>query len=166
MRRAAFAVLTAGACWALLCGLLALGDHMPSRGAWGIPREQHYWAQALFVTPLLLVQWLCCAAVVWCVLGGARRGVGFAQVAGRLGPALAWPLCALVLLPDLIGYLIAGFEALARLVRITGGLCLVTSMLLVARSLRVLGGVTRARAGVASALGVIAQALLGAVWLR
>jgi hypothetical protein len=156
----------AGACWALLCGLLAVQGHAPSRAAIGLEPRHHYAAQAVFVTPLLSLQWLVCCSVTARVLRAFGAVVNWVATANRLALALALPLIGLLLVPDFVVYATLGFGALGKLLRITGPLCLLASIAIATLALRALYPLSTARVCAASALGVLAQALLGGLWLR
>jgi hypothetical protein len=160
------AVVVAGTCWALLCGMLALHGHAPSRaGLWLEPRHQ-YAAQAGFVIPLLTLQWLLCCGVTARLLRTFGAQVDWIATANRLAFALALPLIGLLLVPDLVVYAALGFGALGKLLRVTGPLCLLASIATATLALRALVPLSTARVCAASTLGVLAQALLGGLWLR
>jgi len=152
--------------WALFCLALAHEGRVPSRTFVPIPQRHYYAVQALFVTPLLLLQWLVCSAISTTVaraLGGSAR---FRETANKLGLALALPLLVLFLLPDVVVYALWGFPALGKLVRVTAPLSFAVTMSAVTASLQTLHGLSWARAFSAAALGVLAQTLLGAPLLR
>jgi hypothetical protein len=162
----AVAVASAGAVWAILCGLLAAGGHAPSVTLLPIPRERYYLAQALFVVPVLLAQWALCAALAHAAaraLGG--RGA-LPATANALGLALAVPLLVIFLVPDLVAYLSMGFAALGPLVRVTAPLALIGSLVLATAAVRSTHALGTGRALAAAAAGVLAQAAAGGVFLR
>jgi hypothetical protein len=162
----ASAVIGAGACWAVLCGLLAQHGHAPSRAGFGLAPRHHYAAQAAFVIPLLALQWLVCCGFTWRVLRAFGAEVDWVAIANRLAFALALPLVGLLLVPDFVVYAALGFGALGKLVRITGPLCLIASIATATLALRALIPLSTMRVCAASALGVVAQGLLGGLWLR
>ena len=160
------AVAAAGATWTALCLWLAADGHRPSVTLVPIPAEDYYRVQAAFVTPLLFAQWALCAAVAAAVaraLGSAARA---SLLAGPLAVALAGPLVALHLTPDLIAYACCGFDALGAVVRVTAPLVLITSSAAGAAVVRAATGSGWGRAAVAAGAGVLAQALAGGVLLR
>lgn len=162
----AAAVVLAGSIWAVLCLVLARDGHAPSVTLVPIPRERYYLAQAAFVVPVLLAQWVLCASIATRsarALGGAGP---FSATAGGLGVALALPLAALFLIPDLIAYTAFGFSALGALVRVTAPLSFVATLALATGVVRRVHALPAAKALVASAAGVLGQAVLGAVLLR
>ncbi|MFW6049768.1 MAG: hypothetical protein ACODAU_01265 [Myxococcota bacterium] len=166
VRPGLLAVLAAGAAWAALCLVLAADDHAPSVSLVPIPRARYYLAQASFVVPVLLVQWGVCVGVARTV---ARRlgGAGAVRpLANGLGLALGLPLLSLFVVPDLIAYAVAGFEALGPLVRVTAPLAFVATSVLATGAVRLAHGLGVGRALVAALAGVLAQAVLGGMLLR
>jgi hypothetical protein len=159
-------VLGAAALWALLCLLLAAGGHAPSVALVPIAREHYYLWQAGFVAPLLLAQWGLCSLVV-ARLARAQGGTAAdAATANAMAIALALPLVALFLVPDLIAYGAGGFAALGPLVRITAPLSFLVTLALATDAVRALHGLPVGKALLASAAGVLVQAALGGVLLR
>lgn len=163
---AALAVLAAGALWSVFSLVLASQGHAPSRVLVPIAREHYYAAQALFVLPLLALQWAVCSLVSFRsarALGGAGS---FDETLRLLGFALGLPLLLLFLLPDVVCYALSGFASLGKLVRVTAPLTFVVSTWAAARGLRRVHGLSRLRALAAASVGVLAQAALGAPLLR
>lgn len=153
-------VAIAGAIWAGLCLRLAADGHAPSVTLVAIPR--YYLAQAGFVVPVLLAQWLATAGIANLVTK-AR----FIALAAALGPALAAPLVVIFLVPDLVAYALVGFDALGKLVRITAPLMLLTTIGLSALAIRaVTEGASRWRAIGTAALAVTIPAVLASTLLR
>lgn len=162
----ALAVVTAGLVWAALCAVLAADGRAPTVALLPIPHDRYYAAQALFVVPVLLGQWWLASQVSWRI---ARRLGGTGSWAGTLGPmgwALALPLLVFFLLPDLVVYLAAGFEGLGRIVRFTAPTSLFGAVVLATRVMRRVHGLGWGRAWAAGFAGVLAQAVLGGVFLR
>lgn len=155
-------VAIAGAIWAGLCLRLAADGHAPSVTLVAIPRGHYYLAQALFVVPVLLAQWLATAGIAQLVTK-AR----FVALAAALGPALAAPLVVVFLVPDLVAYALVGFGALGKLVRITAPLVVLTTIGLSALAIRaVTEGASRWRAIGTAALAVTIPAVLASTLLR
>jgi hypothetical protein len=162
----ALSIWLAGTCWAVLCVMLASAGHMPSRTLVPIARAHYYAAQAFFVTPLLLFLWLLCTTVA----SRAARALGgrgsWTTTANCMGLSLAGPLLLLFLLPDLISYQLLGFSALGLLVRVTGPLSFLGSVVLATLMLRISHGLPSGRAALAATAGVLAQGLVAAILLR
>jgi hypothetical protein len=160
------AVAIAGLCWALFSGWLAHRGHAPSHAALGIAPERFYALQAVFVIPLLELQWLLCAAITVRMLRAFGVRAAWTITANALAFALALPLVGMVLVPDLVVYAVLGFESLGKLVRWTAPLCMLGAIMTATLLLQKVHPVTTTRAAVAATLGVIGQALLGGVFLR
>jgi hypothetical protein len=166
MKLSIMALAAASGLWAVLCLVLALGGHAPSVVLVPIPRDRYYLAQALFVVPLSFALWGICAVVAQSV---ARRlgGSGTLRDTSRaMALALAAPIALTLVIPDLIIYGAFGFDALGRAVRVTAPLTALASTLLAARAVRRHHALGWPRAFAAGALGVIAQAVVGGVFLR
>lgn len=150
-----------GAVWALFCAWLWSAGHAPSRTFVPIPRELYYAAQALFVIPLLLMQW---KLATWLA---ARLGGSVPKVlASGMAEALAVPLLVLFLLPDLVSYGLFGFGSLGKLVRVTAPLSFVVSLALGTIAVARASGRSYPRSAGAALAALLAQALLGAPILR
>jgi uncharacterized protein (TIGR00730 family) len=166
LRAALTSVGIAGAFWAVLCVLLALGGHAPSFTALPVAREHYYWFQALIVAPTLMALWFVASQVAHRVaraLGG--RGA-FRSTAAGMSRALSVPLVFLFLVPDLLAYGLAGFAALGPVLRVTAPLSFCVTLLLGVRALRASESLSTPRAFAAAGLGILAQALLAGVILR
>jgi hypothetical protein len=149
-----------------LSWLLASRGHAPSRIWLPIAPDRYYLAQALFVLPLLWLQWRLCVRVSH---GIARRlgGTGTLKAAANaLGVALAGPLIALLLLPDLLAFLLFGFSALGPLIRVSAPVAALATLGLATAALQRSHGLPRVKALLAASAGVLAQSLLGAGLLR
>lgn len=158
-------VLVAGASWALFSARLHLDGHAPARVLPPFTPETYYRAQAWFVTPLLIALWLALTWVAHRLTGGAQRGP-FAILAGWLGIAYGAALLVCFLGPEWLVYLDLGIEGVRLVMRYTAPLLAVgawTMTTLVLRSVRV---VPLRRALGVSFVALLAQALLGAPWLR
>lgn len=164
--RAALAVLAVGVLWSVFSLVLANDGNAPSRVLVPIARQHYYVAQALFVLPLLALQWAVCSLVSFRVARALGGGGSFGATLERLGFALALPLLLLFLLPDVVCYALSGFSSLGKLVRVTGPLTFVVTLWAATRALRRVHGLSRSRALAAACAGVLAQAALGAPFLR
>ncbi|CAN0548006.1 unnamed protein product [Laminaria digitata] len=87
-------------------------------------------------------------------------------MARALAPAYAGGLLWFLVVPDVLGYGAWGFEGLAKLVRLTGPLVLFGTWLWAGLAVSAVFGVSRARAALASFVGLVAQAVLLAPVLR
>lgn len=162
----AAAVLVAGVLWALLCLALAAAGLAPSVTLVPIPAEHYYLAQAVFVVPLLLLQWALASGVAMGV-GRAWGGRGgWSGTASTWGFAMAGPLVALFLLPDLLVYGFMGFRALGALVRVTGPLTLVVIVALATVAVRTVHGLSGPKSFVVAVVALVAQGVPAAVLLR
>jgi hypothetical protein len=166
MKLPILALLAASIAWAVLCLVLALGGHAPSVVLIPIPRESYYLAQAAYVVPLSFVLWGICSLVAQWVatkLGGSGSLV---QTARGMAFALAAAIGLALVIPDLIIYGAFGFSALARAVRITAPLMALTATLIAARAVRDGHALSWPRALASGASGVLAQGLVGGIFLR
>lgn len=164
--RAHALLLLAGLVWSLFCTILACAGHAPSFTMLPIPRDQHYAVQALLVVPLLFGQWRLCLFVVERLTRERAAHAQHDTLGARISTAIGLPLLALFLLPDVITYALAGFSALGKLVRLSAPISFVVTVALVARAVRRERGITPPRALVVALVAVLAQALLGAPFLR
>jgi len=163
---AARSVLTCGGVWAGFCLLLWRDGHAPSRVLVPLPSANYYLAQALFVVPLLLVCWAVLSVVAHFLaraLGG--RGALRATFA-TLGASYAVPLLLAFVLPDLVVYASFGFEALGKLVRVTGIVLVAWELMLATWAVEVVHGLRRRRALPVALVALSFQAALGATFLR
>lgn len=166
MRRAAIPILVAGAGWALLCLMLARGGHAPSVTLLPIPKQHYYLAQAGFVIPLLLGLWWLCVIVTHRVakaLGGSGNS---AELARGIALALALPILLCVVVLDSLVYLMFGFEALARLLRVSAPIATVLTVAVATRTVRDTHALPTTKALLPALAGVIVQALVGGIALR
>jgi hypothetical protein len=155
-------VLIAASVWAVLCLMLAAAGHGPSVTLLPIARGDYYRVQALFVVPLVALQWIVSAVIAHRV----GRTESLRATASGLGPALAGPLLFLFVLPDLIAYQLAGFAALGTVVRVTGPLMLAAAVGLSTMALRAAGAPSGGRAFWAANVGVIVPAAFSGTFLR
>lgn len=158
-------VVFAGAAWALLSVHLYLDGHAP---AWVLPplrAETYYRAQAWFVAPLLVLLWLVLSWVAYRLSGGRRTGP-FRLLAGWLGVAYALALLVCFLGPEWLVYGGLGIDGLRAVVRYTGPLLALGAWALTTVVLRLVRGVSLLRAVGVAWGALLAQALLGALWIR
>ena len=166
LRGALVSVIIAGASWALLCLLLALGGHAPSVTLLPIAREHYYSFQALVVIPVLAGLWVVASSLARQsarALGGSGT---FRATAAGMSRALSIPLLFLFIVPDIIAYSIGGFAALGHVVRFSAPLAFFVTLLLGTRALRTAEALSTPRAFAAASAGIVAQALLAGVILR
>lgn len=163
-RRGLAPVIIAGLCWAALSALLGASGHEPSRPLIG--GGAHYFAQAVFVTPLFLLSWvvLCATSAAVARLYGAA--VTAKDLAAACAHAYAVPLVLTWALPDAVVFLAAGFDALGPLVRLVGSATALYMAGLTALAVRSVTGLPWPRAVVAALAGLVAQALVGGWALR
>jgi hypothetical protein len=167
----ALCVVGSGVFWAVLTHELHQGGHAPSRVLLPVAREEYYRLQSLFVVPVLLVLWGVLTGVAHVLtrghgLTGAKAQGSARELVGLLGFAYGLPLLLAFLLPEWIAYGIFGIEGLRQVVRFTAPLTALVTCVLVAWVLRAVRAVTWRRAAVAAVAAVLAQAALGAPFLR
>ncbi len=130
-----------------------------------IEPADYYLSQTLFVGPLLVA----CAALFASVVRGVAAPstvVTYRDGFHRLAPLYAWPLLLLFVVPDLCVFLSLGHGSLARAMRFYAPLAPLAIVVLGARCARRLFSISLGRAVVAAIAGLLAQALLGALFLR
>jgi hypothetical protein len=163
-RRAIASVVALGAAHALLSALLGLQGIAARAVLLPIAIDRYYLAQAVFVGPLD-------ALLAWLFARTALRLAGLGEVARRdtlpqLVTVYASCLLALFVVPDLVVYLVAGHGALARAMRFYAPLVPLAMVAATTWTLRRRYDVGVARAASASLVGLVLQALVGAVVLR
>lgn len=159
-------VASAGLAWALLCGWLAVEGHAPSVTLIPIPRESYYAAQAVFAAPLILAQFALLGALTHRVARALGGSSSLRDTYTALGPAFASPIILLIVIPDVIVLTTAGFAALGSLVRVTAPLLALTTWVTVTVAVRRVCALSAGRAALAAVVGLVAQAALGAPFLR
>jgi hypothetical protein len=164
-RDGAVAVAQLGVVWAVFCAALFAAGHGPSFSLLPIPKGTYYAAQAVFVVPLTLALWWLMSAIAARV-AGAKDASGRAMTFAALGYAYAAPLIFVFLLVDVILYASMGFDALGRYIRFYAPIAPLWAVVAGTLVLRRALGISTARALLATAAGMIAQALLGGVLLR
>ncbi len=162
---AALPVVIVGLGWSALSAVLYAAGHVPSGPVFAAPRASYYAAQAGFAVPVILLQFWILLAVTGRVLGGLDAD---SLDAHRRAMALAFavPLGLTWLLPDICAYAIAGFEALARVVRVAAPVTAALTFALVLRVLKRSFAASWGRVAVAALLGGIAQGFVGGLLLR
>lgn len=152
---------------ALFLAWLALEGEAPSGPLVApIARESYYAWEAVFVSPLRLAMALAFAGSAHAVarkLGGSGT---FEHTFERGARALALPFLTLWLLPDVVLYATGGFERLTAGVRFTAAASSVGTLVLAVLAMRRAHVLSTGRAIVAALVGLVAQAALGAPWLR
>ncbi len=127
--------------------------------------HDYYLVQGVVMLPLLTILWWVFAAVAHAVasrLGGQGPRPGTLTA---LGFAYALPL-GLHVGAELVAYLFFGFEALARVARVSMPLAALWVAALSVVALKVLHGLSAPRATAAALVGLLAQLALGAPLLR
>ncbi len=156
----AIAVLAAGLSWAAFCFVLFSAGHAPSFTGVPLDPARYYQAQALFITPLLLVGWLLLAAGAH---GVARAGGGsgtFRGTAAALGLGYGLPILLVFVLPDILVYAAGGFAELGYVVRMSAPLCALWVTVMTAAGVRAAHELSWSRATAAALAGVVLQGLL------
>lgn len=160
------AVALAGVAWGALCVGLHLGGHAPSFTLLPIPSEFWYLSQAVYVTPVLIGQWLLMSVVAH----GLARAVGgegtLRRLLGGAGLAQALPLALLFLLPDAVVYAALGFDAIAPAMRFYAPLSAATTLALLTFAVSASHRLSEGRALVAALVAFLVQAAAGAPVLR
>ncbi len=165
-RAGASAVALLGVGWSALLALLWAGGHSPSFVLVPIPRELYYLAQAIAMLPILTALWWLCSEIAHRLcraMGGSGEEAG-TRVA--LGFAYAAPLLVAHVLPELVAYVAGGFDAMAKVGRVSLPFAALWVWALSAAALRVAHGVTTGRAVLASLAGLLAQAIAGGLVIR
>lgn len=164
-RAGAGGALALGAGWAAFSLWLHVDGRAPSMTLVPIPAERYYLAQALFAIPLWVVLWAVAghvSGIAAIAMGGTRRSWPGAV----MGYALASPMLALFLVPDVLVYLIAGHDALGAAMRYYAPLGPLAAWALASLGIERRFEISRGRAILAAFVGLLAQALAGAPVLR
>lgn len=151
--------------WAAFTRELYEAGHAPSRMLLPVARGEYYRLQSLFVVPVLLVLWGALTLVAHRFTGGRAQG-SLRELAGPLGLAYGLPLLLSFLLPEWIAYGAFGIDGLRQIVRFTAPITGVLTCALVAWVLRSVRGISWRRAALGAFVAVVAQAVLGAPFLR
>ena len=157
LRRAGLAVLLYASLHAGLSAILFIDGHRPTFGALS---ESHYLLQAILLFPMSAVAWLAFGATHHAI---ARPGRARMETVAAMGPAVFLPLALLYVLPDLVGYTIGGFAALAPTARIFAPIALSVAIIGAVRSG---GDASFGRRISATCVGFVAFALVMTPWLR
>lgn len=161
----AYAVLQLGVAWSALSLWLYLEGHGPSFSLLPIAKGDYYLAQAVFVVPLTLALWWLMSTIA-CAVARAREPERRAAAFSALGHAYAAPLLFAFILVDAVIFGAAGFAAMGRYIRFYAPIAPIWALVAATRALRNALGVTTGRALAACALAMLAQALVGGVFLR
>lgn len=161
----AVCVVGSGVFWAAFARELHQAGHAPSRVLLPVAQEEYYRLQSFFVVPVLLVLWGVLALVAHRLTGGRNQG-SLGELAGLLGFAYGLPLLLSFLLPEWIAYGVFGVDGLRQVVRFTAPITGLVTCTLVAWVLRSVRDVSWRRAAGAALAAVLAQAALGAPFLR
>ena len=160
-----WAVLVWGATYSALYTALAIGGHAPTmRKALPVEAEVYYGWAAVYVVPL-------CFALTWLVgavgdrcAGGSSKGWRFGV--RTLGVAYVAPLFWWFVVPDLIVFSVAGFDALPMAMRVTAPAALLVVLFRTYSIIRVAYDVGRGRAVVMMLGSAMAQLLPAAILVR
>ncbi|MDI1478583.1 YIP1 family protein [Polyangium sp. y55x31] len=150
--------------------LLFLSGHAPRFGLPGLGRERHYLVQAILAVPLYLVLWRIGGGVAYAL---ARRASAPGGEGGRegatlavFGVAYAVPMTLLFIVPDIAVYFALGFSAIGKAMRYYAPLAAVFCLVLGTMGLSRAHHLRTRTALLAALAGFVAQALLGAFFLR
>jgi hypothetical protein len=157
------AVAVLGIFWSIFCVLLWMNGEAPSFVLVPIPRADYYLIEGLLMTPLL-------SALFWIHSEIAHRiAKGEGTEAGArtaLGFAYAAPMLCAHVLPELVAFLIGGFDTMALVGRFSLGIGALWVWALSAIALKIVHGASWPRAIGASFAGLFVQALAGSLVLR
>lgn len=164
--RGAFAVLSAGLSWAGFSAHLARAEIAPPIVFLPIDPGAYYAAQSVFVVPVLFALWIVFARVaLW--IGGDRASDGQkARIQDRLGALYGGSLALFFVLPEWLAFGLGGLPALRLAARVSPPVVLGVLMVVGPRILVKDAGVSPFRGALAIGVGILAQALLGALFLR
>jgi hypothetical protein len=161
------AVLVTSAAWSGFLATLAAEGHAPS-GPVVLPIDHgdYYAWEAAFVWFVHLAM----LAVLAGVLHGLGRRLGglgtFRSAVLVAGLAMALPSLGLWLLPDVVVYLAAGFEAMARAMRYYVPLSVVWTIGLATAGVRSCYGLSTGRAAVVAIVAALAHWMVAGPFLR
>jgi hypothetical protein len=158
--------LTCGLAWAALSAMLYADGHVPRVTSVPIRRTDYYLWQALFVVPLLICLWLVLGLTshgVSRLLGGPNR---LRSALSVLAFTYAVPVLVLFVLPDALIYALFGFETLGRAMRFYAPLAPLATLALTALGIHIVYDLGLWRASAAALVGLVMQALPGALLLR
>lgn len=165
-RQAAGAVLLFAVTYSAFCWLLWLGGHQPSRVLLAIPRDDYYFWQGLILPPLFLLLWLIFAFTVHGLVRVAGGRGGWASTLTVTGFSYGPPLLLGFVLPDLLVYLVAGFEHLAVGMRFYAPLAVLWVIVLAAWGLARAHRLSLWRTGAIAWLAFVIQAAIGGIFVR
>jgi hypothetical protein len=159
-RRAGLAVAATGVLWAGLCLSLFASGHAPSGPTGPLSREHWYLAQAALLPLLLPALWWLQVAVTRRVLPAGS------DPAAALGWAYAGAVCFALVLPEAAAFLSGGMTALRSVAPIAGAAMVLAAWGGAAAALRRVRGIGWGEAVARSLPGLLAQAIVGAPFLR
>ncbi len=123
-RLAVAAILTSASFYSAFSFWMYLEGHRPSFTGNPIPAEQYYLWQAVFLPPWLLVAWLASASAAYGIARAFGARATWTSLASSLAFALAVPLAAGYVIPEMIVFGVMGHEALIAAMRFTGPITL------------------------------------------
>jgi hypothetical protein len=145
------------------CFLLDAGGHQPSFGAL---TDRHYLLQAVLLVPAMLLLWLVQSWVAHRIgraLGGRAT---LPDLTRAMAPAIAIPMLLLFVLPDLIVYLLLGFDAIAEAMRFYAPLALAARLAWTTAAIRRAHAISTPRSVIPALAALVVEALATAPWLR
>ena len=152
--------------WSFLSAWMHLDGHAARAVLLPVDPARYYAVQAVFVGPLLLLLTAVHAAVAHRLARGSGGGVTFRQSWRVLAAGYGSALLLCYLLPDLIAYGLGGRAWMARAMRYHAPLMPLVMLWISGPPFARLHGISRARATLWVFLGLLAQLVLGAPWLR
>lgn len=166
IRRTGLLVAVYAAVYAAFCLWIHADGHTPSAPSPFVAPSQQYLVQAVLLVPASLLIWTVVGATVHAVaraLGGeGDRTATLAEV----GRAWAAPTLVVFVLPDVVTYAVAGFDALGRTMRLTAPLTLVLVGVSMHFAVRRTHGLSGLRTTLAVLTGIVVLGALHGPWLR
>jgi hypothetical protein len=160
------ALLGAGLLWAVFCFCLyALGYVTPAPHPFLAPEKLFLW-QSLYVIPVLWMMWRTFAWVGHAISAPTDGPDSREQTRTAIGLAFALPLAGLFLVPDILAFLIRGFDNMLPAMAVYVPISLMVTWVLAASALRGVHGIGWPRALAAGLAGLVAAWLVGGVVLR
>jgi hypothetical protein len=119
IKPALWAIGFTGAAHGAFSFLLHVDAHTPSFPSLFIPQASHYFWQAILAIPAYFLFWILFSITAHLTLKRVTGVSTWNGTASVTAFALAAPILLIFLLPDLLLYLVAGFDALPQLLRIS-----------------------------------------------
>lgn len=166
LRTAWLLVTATGLVWSALSFALARANHSPTAPFLLLNREGYYAAQTWFLTPVVWLMWLVLGSVAHAIARHFRREALRSDTLVAVAPALAVPILVLWVLPDWLAYLTLGFDSLAKIVRLCGGLTALGSLVWTTLALANLHRLRLVPALTAAIPALFVQASIGAIFIR